>query len=325
MDLTQTLNFVSNPANVWIMAKDFGIILGVAGALGGLVYSIPYWIKRSEIREYRKQEKQEEQRKELYRINLLNKNISHLKRYELNNYLEELPEENEIPEEYKEILVQKRIIAENAIIISDQETTMNENNTKVNFLHDEIAELGDKQQEIWLHNRDNATEKEDILKNLKADEKTVIKKKGLTKKEIKALLEDGFKHANEFCVFEKKILSVLVKPRSNHSITHAFLVWSVSRLVHSIKGVRAVMLRSSAEADVTFEFNGKTYAIEIETGVLPRKKSQASKKVKDLNKKYSKRWFFVVSHRKFLKDYKKLGPSTCRNQVQEKLVKMLEI
>ena len=47
-------------------------------------------------------------------------------------------------------------------------------------------------------------------------------------------------------------------------------------------------------------------------------------KISYLNKKYPKRWFFIVSNRNLQAKYKKYGISTQRNRVSEILEKMLE-
>jgi hypothetical protein len=92
------------------------------------------------------------------------------------------------------------------------------------FEKEQVDRLLQQKEDITAENRRIAVGQENILHNLHADRRSVIKKSSVSKKEAEVLIENGFKHANEFCVYEKKTLSVLVKPKSNHAITHAFLV-----------------------------------------------------------------------------------------------------
>ena len=79
------------------------------------------------------------------------------------------------------------------------------------------------------------------------------------------------------------------------------------------------------EADIIFNYSGKNFAIEIETGNLLGKKKQLQEKLNYLNKKYPLRWMFIVSNRNLLSEYNKFGIATQRKGVSEKIAKMLEI
>jgi len=164
-----------------------------------------------------------------------------------------------------------------------------------------------------------------ILYQLRADETNVFKTEKLSKKQIKALEKNGFEQKTEYSVFEKKYIRVLVNHKLNHSRTHAFLVWDAKRLLESFEGIRNIQEHLVVEADITFNFNNKKYALEIETGTLLGKKQQTQEKVADLNKKYPKRWMFIVSNKNLLPKYQKLGFTTQRKWVLENLKKLLEI
>lgn len=207
-------------------------------------------------------------------------------------------------------------------------------------LLEEIKEKERKQKEIEQIERENEARKEQarlkalyddydkdqLLFDLKADEKLVFKKEGLSKNQIKALESDKFKERNEYSVKENKIIRVLVKrkPNLNHSPTHIFLVWDTIRLLNEIKGITNMEEHETVDADITFTFNHKKYALEIERGDLLRKKHQQKEKVEDLNKKYKNRWMFIVSNKNYLSKYSKLGFATQRKQVAENLQKLLE-
>jgi len=164
-----------------------------------------------------------------------------------------------------------------------------------------------------------------ICSQLGTWENNVFIKSKLSKNQIKALEKTGFKQTNEYSVKENKFIRVLVKPDSNHSKTHAFLVWDTIRLLKTIEGIRNIQEHETIDADITFNFNNKKYALEIETGSLLGKKEQTQNKLVELNKKYKKRWMFIVSNKILLPKYKKLGFATQRKQVSENLKKLLKI
>ena len=184
----------------------------------------------------------------------------------------------------------------------------------------EIEELEHKKMLIAWELENN---KEEILRNLDVDNNRVFKKEDLSEKEFKVLIEDGFKQVNEFCVFEKKRITVLAKPFGNHTTSHEFLVWSVKRLIEETEGVEKIQEHLTRDADLTFEFKGKTFALEIEKGELLRKHKQLKEKIDYLNEKYSKRWMIIVSNRDFFTKYKKFGFTSTRKQFSENLTKLL--
>jgi hypothetical protein len=184
-------------------------------------------------------------------------------------------------------------------------------------------------EEIELRKRQIAwqieTKKRQFLEKLNTYNNRVFKKDNLSKKEYQALMDNGFTQVNEYCVLEKKRIPVLVKPFGNHSISHEFLVWSAERLIKKTEGVRKIQEHLTKDADLTFEFRGKEFALEIEKGDLLRKKQQLKEKLDYLNKKYPKRWMFIVSNRNFLTKYKKFGFTSNRSRMSENLAKLLKI
>jgi len=153
----------------------------------------------------------------------------------------------------------------------------------------------------------------------------IFKRDSLSKKQCKSLIEAGFKQVNEYCVLEKKRIPILARPFGNHTISHEFLVWSSKRLLRKIKEIKKIREHLTRDADITFEFDEKVFALEIERGDLLWKKDQLKEKIIYLNKKYPKRWMFVVSNRNFLAKYKKFGFTTPRNRMSENLQKLLKI
>ena len=164
-----------------------------------------------------------------------------------------------------------------------------------------------------------------IYCKLKADQKDVFKKDRLSKKQVHSLEKYGFVQKNEYSMIEHKYFRYLIRPKSNHNPTHAFLVWEIQNLLKNIKGVSKIKEHLAVDADVTFKFKNRYYAIEVERGDLLRKKDQTRIKLEYLNKKYRNRWMFLVSNKNLLQKYSKLGFSTQRSQVLQNLKKLLKI
>jgi len=190
--------------------------------------------------------------------------------------------------------------------------------------HEMKRRLEELDKRIYLKQMAEEDKKKRILERLNIYEHPVFKKDSLNEKEIVALLENGYSKINEYCIIEKKLMTFLIDPSSNHSKTHTFLVWNVVELLKRTGGVDKIREHESVDADITFKYKSKMYALEIETGTLLGKKKQTQEKVDFLNMKYPNRWFFIVSNKTLLPKYSKLGSSTQRNGVLEKLQKMLK-
>ena len=162
------------------------------------------------------------------------------------------------------------------------------------------------------------------IKKLNIEENPVFLKYKISDQEFKILLEEEYKQVNQFSVKEQKLVTALVRPLLNHSATHTFLVWDTIRLLKDWHGVKKVESHLTKEADITFWYAGKLYAIEIETGTLLEKPKQLAQKVAYLNKKYEKRWMFIVSNKDLYWQYRKLGFSTQRNEVEKNLEILLQ-
>jgi len=188
-------------------------------------------------------------------------------------------------------------------------------------LDNEINELKTERQNML---REKDVEKREIKKLLDVEKNNVFVRKELNEDEIKVLKEEGFEHANEYDIVEQEIITVLVKKILNHSKTHTFLVWSVRQFLDDLEGVKKIKEHETKYPDLTFKYKEKEFAMEIETGNLLRKKKQALEKIKFLNRKYGKRWIFVVSNKNLLPAYKKMGPTTQRSEVARKLKKWLK-
>ena len=114
----------------------------------------------------------------------------------------------------------------------------------------------------------------------------------------------------------------LVKPRFNESVLHFFVIWDIQKFLES-KDIE-VELFTTRKPDLVFEFKGKTYAIEVETGsVLKRSKKQVIEKRKVMKRDYDY-GFIVVPVRRMVKEYRKIVPAIDLRYLKNKLLKILK-
>lgn len=157
--------------------------------------------------------------------------------------------------------------------------------------------------------------------NLKLD-KYVYRYYSINKYERKALLDDDFKIFKYKTMLSGKYDKYLVKPRFNESVLHFFVTYDIKTFLESKK--IKVNLYSTKKPDVIFNLNGKSYAIEVETGsVLRRSKEQVIQKYKILKKEYDF-GFIVVPSRRILKKYRKIVPAIDLRYMKNKLLRILK-
>lgn len=213
----------------------------------------------------------------------------------------------------------------------DIEKAIKETEHKENLqrLKNEESETKQRVEEIKREEQDllraNIDDQYEIEEALDIENNNVFKKEDLNEKEIEVLLQNKFEQTNEYDVNEKKIISVFVKPVLNHSKTHIFLVWSVKNLLEQFKNIKNIQEHLSVNADITFVYNRKKFALEIEIGSLLKKKVQLKEKLNYLNKRYPNRWMFIVSNQNLVSKYRKYGVSTQRKQVEKNLLKLLKM
>jgi len=211
--------------------------------------------------------------------------------------------------------------ARKLLIELDHEEQIKELKNEKRFVQNDIDELEQKKR---IMNMSKEERERETFRKLKDNFHRVFEKSKLSKEEIKVLMKRGYSLANEYCVKEKRVVPVIVKPFLNHSKTHAFLMWSVRRLLDEYDQIQHIKEYLTRNADFVFTINGETYAIEIETGSLVRKKKQLQEKLEDLNSKYKDRWIFLVSHRSLLPKFRKYGKCTQRSKMRETLEKWLK-
>ncbi len=238
----------------------------------------------------------------------LDKAIFFCEKYdELKGYLDKLYEKYEEAEKQMEIAVHKEHVEE---------------------LRDKEGELKEKIQSLKYEKEKREHEEREkrdaILEDLEIYENPVFGREDVSEKEVGALLESGYFRINEFCPYEQKMITVLVKPTMQHSKTHTFLVWSIKKILEDMEGVKNVMEHLTKDADLTFVHDRKTYALEIETGTLLGKKEQLKEKIASLNRKYQTRWLILVSHRDLFSKYRDFGRVATRKNVRKMLEKLLK-
>lgn len=229
--------------------------------------------------------------------------------------------ENSYAERYKEELSKKWEECK-------RKTAIEIHKERIQLLKEEEAEKIEQIKEFEKAEKEKQKKledkREDILRRLESSYNYVFKKDELSNSEIEALKSDGFILENEFCVFEKKRINVLIKTPTNHSSHHTFLVWSVKRLLDKNRKISHIEEHLSVDADITFKFEEKMFAIEVETGNLLRKKDQLIEKIGYLKRKYSDRWIFLVSNKELFSKYNKFGLTATRKDMDKKLKKLLE-
>ncbi|MFH1802518.1 MAG: hypothetical protein ABH864_03630 [archaeon] len=308
-DLISLYYLVVNNYLVNLVAAFFLIILA-----SYVFYRV--YLKIQEIKERnRKIEEERKKVKEFLELDLRKLGHEELKlkldEFSGKNFLRKYPKLKSKIKESKEYLFELRHGEELNRLIDEKNSIKEEINKLV--LEKEKLKRTKDQQKIFLKNK------------LNLYENSVFDKAELSEEEIGVLLEEGFKQVNEYCVAKKRVITVLIKPILNHSVAHTFLVWSVGQLLEEYDMIERIVEHETRDADLTFEIEGKEFAIEIETGTLLRKKKQFEEKIKFLNETYKNRWMIVVSKRDLVKKYKKFGMCTQRRWMREKLEKMAGI
>ncbi len=195
--------------------------------------------------------------------------------------------------------------------------------------HSEIKIIASpKEHKIITTNADERIELEKQEKvnhpdvNIRIDsDKRFFKKKELSQEEIKYLLSKGYKISEHKSLNSKRKEEFLLKPRFNESINHLFVTYDLANFLE--KNGIVVQKFVTKKPDLVFDFNGKKYAIEIETGSVLSKIKNLEEKVKLLNKNYDE-WFFVVTNRNKVKKYKKFGKAIDVRYLSLKLEKLLK-
>ena len=71
--------------------------------------------------------------------------------------------------------------------------------------------------------------------------------------------------------------------------------------------------------DIVFTYNRINYAIEVETGNNIRDKRKIANKIRLLNERFGKNWFFFVTNRNLERIYSKLGETSTKRNIKFKI------
>jgi len=268
--------------------------------------------------------KKAEAQKEMIR-DFLNKELHYLNYWELVGLLDKVKHlklHKDVKTSYGREFEAKLKESEKVLKLKIKENEISELNDRKIDLQREIEELEKEKHRKLIS---DANKSEYIKGRLKIEENYVFRKDKLNKNQVNVLLENGFDHFNEYDIIEKKLLPVLIKTDVGHSPAHLFVVWSVKRYLKTIEWVSKIEEHFTRDADLTFNYGGKKFAFEIETGTLLGKKEQLTEKVKYLNRKYRKRWAFVPTNRNLVGKYNEFGTSIQRSQMSNFLEKWLKI
>jgi len=137
----------------------------------------------------------------------------------------------------------------------------------------------------------------------------------LSKEEKKFLLNKKYKERT-FTSIDKKKRKYLINPRFNESDQHCLLTYDLYYYIK--KYTDDIELFTTKKPDIVFKFNGKKYAIEVESGKIDNPKL-LKEKVSLLNKSY-KNWFIVVANKNLVSKYKKFGPTFDKRNVKAKVL-----
>ncbi|MFC1697113.1 VirB4-like conjugal transfer ATPase, CD1110 family [Nanoarchaeota archaeon] len=150
--------------------------------------------------------------------------------------------------------------------------------------------------------------------------------KDLNLAEIKYLMARKFQEITKKSIVSGKVERFMIRPRFNESMEHMFLIYDIAEYIEN-KGI-SVRKLTTKKPDIVFEINKNKVAIEVETGVVYEKaRKHLFEKIKMLKQDYD-HWFFVVSNKRYLPKYKKLGVTIDKRYLAnylDKLIKKLQI
>jgi hypothetical protein len=142
--------------------------------------------------------------------------------------------------------------------------------------------------------------------NIKVDaNQRFFRKKGIKKDDVNYLLSKGYKISKHKSLVTNKEEEFLLQPRHNESLTHLFCTYDIAEYLEK-KGIE-VKKYVTRKPDLVFKIGKKKFAIEIETGAGLKVPSRIKEKLKILDD-YDE-WFFVVTNKNKVSEYRKHGKS----------------
>jgi type IV secretory pathway VirB4 component len=163
-------------------------------------------------------------------------------------------------------------------------------------------EINEREKAKKESERANAQPKTKVKINLD-DSKGCFLLKKLNEEEIKYLTSKGYKISEHKSFLSKKPQMYMLRPRFNESAGHCFVIHDIKNYLEK-RNIK-VETPTTKKPDVIFERNGKTFAIEVETGACISNMKKFREKLEVL--KGYKNWFFVVTNKKPASKYRKFG------------------
>jgi len=148
------------------------------------------------------------------------------------------------------------------------------------------------------------------------------RRKDLNKDEAEYLLKQKYQSFEIKSITLGKNEKFILKPRHNESLNHMFITYDIAEFLEK-KNIK-VNKYTTQKPDILFNFKGKNYAIEVETGSVLTNKKKFMQKVKQLNNNYGKRWLFVVTNRNLVKKYGKFGKAVDKRYIGNYLKRLLK-
>lgn len=211
-------------------------------------------------------------------------------------------------------------VGEGLLIMEDEHSKI-----KVIASPEENKLITTKADEILSQNE--VTKRNSGQKDINVDlDRRFYRKRELNKDEVEYLLKEGYQSFEAKSIASGKKEDFILKPRHNESLNHMFVIYDIAEFLKK-KGIE-VNMYTTQKPDLVFSLNGKSHAIEVETGTVLTNKKRFLEKVSQLNKDYENNWFFVVTNRNLIKKYRKFGktidPRFMENAIK-KLVKKRQI
>src|SRR3989344_3086131 len=163
----------------------------------------------------------------------------------------------------------------------------------------------------------------DKKKHINVDlRKLFYKRKDLSEDEIKYLIRQSYQEFSHHSINSDKEETFILKPRFNESHINMFFVYDIADYLKR-KGINAELFTTKMP-DIVCEINEKKIAFEIETGTMPESPGRFKIKKSVLDEQNLNGWYFVVTSKHLVKEYKKLGkvldPRSLKGQL-DKIIK----
>lgn len=174
---------------------------------------------------------------------VLKTKLEELKYPELRDFASEARRLHDLSIEYKEL---KEFSSDLRALLTQARRAIEKEEHKIKIAEYEREEYLRKREieeldkRIYLKQLAQEDKKREMMNQLKAYEHPVFRRDSLNEKQVVALMENGYSKVNEYCIIEKKLMTFLIDPVSNHSKTHTFLVWNVKELLKRMDGVEKI-------------------------------------------------------------------------------------